>query len=947
MNGKIKIYKIASYDIETDTSNNMNNFLFGGFIDGNGLYKCFTDKDKMIEYMEKHVNKDTWVYATNNSFDHYALFGHRPDFLKEPPLMRGNLLINAKYHNINTFDTRSYCKANVESLGLMLGKPKGKGDFKFYNKELLIKKHRQIFRRAREYNKRDCEISREFMIGFQKVLNELGGNLKLTIGSCAMDLFKRQYLQTDIQHEYIKKFRDGSFLKDFLSEAYHGGRTETFKKSLIGFDTNKDKIYYYYDFNCYSHDTEILTTKGFKKFWELDKNDIVFSMFDDKLEKQIIHKLEFFEYQGELINLTNENTDQLVTPNHRVYYKDYNRSKKGKEYKTWSHDWKVKESKDIPKTYIKFPNAKIYNGNLLINKNLLKICAWFITEGHINKYGMIEISQSWFHNKEKCERILKIFEESGIEFRALSRIQKGKKYLYINFRKEFIEKYFENINMNSYSMRLIKDFIELTYEQKKILFEELMLGDGCYQKGKTTYISYSEELLNDFQILTTMIGLKSSITNNVVNIKLNRSGDSQIDKKDYVKYKNYVWCVSVDFKNVVVRRNGKVFISGNSLYPSVMLNAYPKPSSCQLTMSEKGNLNISSIINFEGCSKIKGICPHMNYPVLPMVVNKKLCFVCGKIDGVFTHVELRKFLEVGGIITKIYKTACYTETFKPFEKWVTDLYNLRLKYSTENNIIYKEIIKLYLNNLSGKFFQRNIMNMEFININDRNDDDLSQEGFTFDRAIGFGYRETPKESNQAFIIPIFAVYTTSFARLKLYDKLVELNGFVCDTDSILTDKKISYSKNLGDVKLEFECNQIEPVKPKFYRMFDKTNNKWVYKAKGVRLGRSDDIDEDNKIKDRDWNIIRKGEKLTQIRYSSIKESIRSRGKFKPNEIRNVFKQFDNTDDKRVWTYEFDLENGFDENGLALSEPMIYGFKHKDNLDKYYQKLKSKYSTVRT
>ena len=33
---KLKIYKIASYDIETDTTDNLNTFLFGGFIDLNG-----------------------------------------------------------------------------------------------------------------------------------------------------------------------------------------------------------------------------------------------------------------------------------------------------------------------------------------------------------------------------------------------------------------------------------------------------------------------------------------------------------------------------------------------------------------------------------------------------------------------------------------------------------------------------------------------------------------------------------------------------------------------------------------------------------------------------------------------------------------------------------------------------------------------------------------------
>ena len=542
MQGQIKSYKIASYDVETDTSDNMNTFLFGGFIDSSGKYKCFIDRDKMIEYMKSHVDKDTYVYATNNSFDHYALFGHKDDFLKEAPLMRGSLLINAKYHSINTFDTRSYTKSGVESIGLMLGIPKmhlkrGMTNQiymeKYFNKNLLKDSYK--FRKARAYNKTDCTITREFIIGFQKLLNELGGNLKCTIGSCAMDLFKRKYLEEDIQHEYNKTFSDGTKLKELLSKAYHGGRTELFKRVAKNRVADKNKVFYYYDFN--------------------------------------------------------------------------------------------------------------------------------------------------------------------------------------------------------------------------------------------------------------------------------------------------------------------------SLYPSVMLGEFPKPSSCVLTSNSKGKLNVSSIMNFEGISEVEAVCPDMKYPILPMIVNHKLMFCTGKIDGVFTHLELRKFIKEGGRVTKIFKTACYTKTFSPFKKWVEELYALRLKFDTENNTIYKEIIKLLLNNLYGKFFQRNIMNMEFISLKDRNDDDLKQDGFTFDRNIGFGYRETPKESNQTFIIPIIAVYTTAFARVKLHEKLVQLNGIYCDTDSILTDVTIPVSKNLGDVKLEYEFDNIDLFLPKTYRLYDKTHKKWVYRTKGLKLGEN---------KEEDYNKIRAG-----------------------------------------------------------------------------------------
>lgn len=616
LKGGIKIYKIASYDIETDTSNNLNKFLFGGFIDSEGNYKCFKDKDKMIEYMCKHVDKDTWVFATKNSFDHYALFGHREDFLKEAPLMRGALLINAKYKNISTYDTKSFSKAGVKYLGLMLGLPKGSIDEEYmkknFNKDIF--KRRKMFRLSREYNKRDCEITREFMIGFQKVMNQLGGNLKITIGSCAMDLFKRKYLKEEIQHEYNKTFSDGMKLKEFLSKGYHGGRTEIFCRSTKNVISSPTKEYNYYDFN--------------------------------------------------------------------------------------------------------------------------------------------------------------------------------------------------------------------------------------------------------------------------------------------------------------------------SLYPAVMLNEYPRPSSCHLTSDRRGKLNISSVLNFEGISDVEVLHPLIDYGVLPLVVNNKLCFPVGKYRDVFTHLELRKLLSVGGSILKCYKTACYTKTFSPFKDWVNDLYALRLKYHYENNLIYKEIVKLLLNNLYGKFFQRHIMNMEFISLKDRNDNDLKQDGFTFDYNVGFGYRETPKESNQAFIIPVFAVYTTAYARLKLYDKLIELEGVYCDTDSILTTKEITPSTKLGELKFEDRGREFMPIKPKTYSFRSVITGKLITKFKGLNLGRTEEERQKNFMSAID------GKPIKQINFTTIKSAIRSGGKKLPNEIIESFKTSKNSDDKRVWLSEYD------DNGLEISKPFIIGFENEWAYNQYCKKLKT-------
>lgn len=606
LTGKIKTYKIASYDIETETETGYNNFLLGGFIDSRGKYKSFTDKEKMREYMCKHVDKDTLLYATRNQFDYNALFYGTEDYHKESPIMRGSLLIHAKWKNLHMYDTKAYTKARVVDLGNMLGLPKLKIDLK-KNKKNMSKWE---FRKLITYNKRDCEVTRLFIIKLQELLNELGGNLKSTIGSCAMDLFRRKYLQEDIHHEYKKEFSDGTKIKDFLKFAYHGGRTEMFKRGE-----------------------------------------------DDR-----------------------RNTD-------------------------------------LP---------------------------------------------SW-----------KIFDV-------------------------------------------------------------------------------------------------------------------------------------------------------NSLYPSVMLNEFPNPSSAHLSEHKLGKLNISSIMKYDGVSDCEVVCPYMYYPVLSTFVNKKLCFIIGKFRDVFTHVELRKAIEKGYKITKIYKTIAYTKNIRPFTKWINELYDLRLTYQKENNKIFSDLTKLILNNLYGKFFQSNIKNMLFMVIDKRNDDDLSQDGYTFDYDIGLAYIETPKESNQKFITPIFSVYTTAYARLKIYEKIVELNAVYCDTDSCITTMNSVTSNQLGKFKLEYESDYLLLGKQKHYKSIDKKDNRAIRKVKGIYISGSEEE------KELQFEQSISGIPIRQQRMLSIKESILRHGK--PNQLIYITKKIDLHDTKRVWLRPFNRQE------MQDSRPLISGFDNVEELMIYYNSI---------
>lgn len=98
------------------------------------------------------------------------------------------------------------------------------------------------------YNKRDCEVTKKFMEYLQLTLNEMGGELKLTISSCAMDIFSRVFLQEVIYKESLTLNFE---VKDKIYSAYYGGRTEAFARGTLKPIIINNKKYYfkYYDVN--------------------------------------------------------------------------------------------------------------------------------------------------------------------------------------------------------------------------------------------------------------------------------------------------------------------------------------------------------------------------------------------------------------------------------------------------------------------------------------------------------------------------------------------------------------------------------------------------------------------------------------------------------------------------------------------------------------------------
>ena len=83
-----------------------------------------------------------------------------------------------------------------------------------------------------KYNIRDSYITYKFAEFLQNNFNKIGGNLKFTIASSSMSLYRKKYLKYWILQppkEIIKQQING----------FYGGRTEAFERGYI-----EDKNYY-------------------------------------------------------------------------------------------------------------------------------------------------------------------------------------------------------------------------------------------------------------------------------------------------------------------------------------------------------------------------------------------------------------------------------------------------------------------------------------------------------------------------------------------------------------------------------------------------------------------------------------------------------------------------------------------------------------------------------
>lgn len=289
--------------------------------------------------------------------------------------------------------------------------------------------------------------------------------------------------------------------------------------------------------------TQVLTYNGWKLINEINKDDLIATLDNNKIKYSKSIDIYSWDYEGDIYKVRSEYVDLDVTIDHELYIKKEGFDKyelvSAKDIK---YNYNLKKNCENDNNYENINNLEI--GNKIINyKDLLEFIGIFIINGHV------------YNNK------IYIRKNGENMFKTLDRICKNMNipiYTHINnyiiYDLEFI-KYLESIN---------SDFIwKLNLEQSRILLNGIMNNEDYINN-----ISY--ELADYILRLSIHCGWSGLVVNNNNNysiriLKGDIYNEPEINKSNIETYyyKGKVYCLQVPSHIFMIKQNNKNVWIGN------------------------------------------------------------------------------------------------------------------------------------------------------------------------------------------------------------------------------------------------------------------------------------------------------------------------------------------------------------------------------------------------
>jgi anaerobic ribonucleoside-triphosphate reductase len=348
---------------------------------------------------------------------------------------------------------------------------------------------------------------------------------------------------------------------------------------------------------CYDDETEVFTNNGWKFFKDVIDTDLALSMDMGNCVPEFVNIDSSYEYDfnGDLIHFESLRVDLLVTPNHRMIYKDRDHSVQVKtaqqiqQYRTFD----IPNNRPINRTkteaFFVLPELRIRNRfypEVRISYELwAEFMGFYLSEGYCDKKETSEktkqyriiISQTKESFKKDIERILDQLPFAYSKFDNGYQLDNKPLCLYLRQFGCHDEKF------------IPPDLKEQSCEVLANLWNALIKGDGHKRKDRShveTYWTTSLRLVEDIREILIYMGFNSScqiqkkkdsfIRGRLISkenqkdcfviTKITKSCNSVMaDRTTTVPYQGKVYCLEVKHGSLLVRRKGHINWCGNSL----------------------------------------------------------------------------------------------------------------------------------------------------------------------------------------------------------------------------------------------------------------------------------------------------------------------------------------------------------------------------------------------
>jgi len=351
----------------------------------------------------------------------------------------------------------------------------------------------------------------------------------------------------------------------------------------------RDSIHWVY--GCLTDDVEVLTPTGWRSGIDLVEGDLV-AQWDPAtgaVTLAAVDRTYRAPWDGPMTVLRNADTDQMLTPNHRVWHqRSQRRMTNGVRREWYDNVWTVAEAADLrPARRLRLPVAGLHDGPGIGGTDYAALLGWVWTEGGFDLSGTgVRIYQSSV-NSDKVAQIAALMDRLGTHKRY-DRTRTYRDREYVETTWFFSGDLANRVRADLPGKRPTYELLwRMTAAEKEALLEAALLGDGHQQRkrgalGAWQFFQKHEDDLVWFQTLLALTGRAGKV--GMRDPATGRSGGAvyarqtattelqhrHLDAAMWESYTGEVWCIGVPSGAFVARRNGKVFITGNSGFPKSM-----------------------------------------------------------------------------------------------------------------------------------------------------------------------------------------------------------------------------------------------------------------------------------------------------------------------------------------------------------------------------------------